>query len=124
MANRFMSAVRKGVSGVQDVYARQQKMVEDRARSKLEKAKSNMERQRIKSGMELEKLKLQRELYQATIAVQKEKATVARLRKEAGVVTTRERFDEGARSLGRGAGVIADKLWGPPKRKTKKRKSK
>lgn len=115
--NRFITAIKKGVSGVQDAYSRQLKAIEERAEQRLATAKTKLEKERIKAKLELEKLKLQREMYEAKAAVKREKVAVAKAKKEAGVVGLGERVMLAGGRFYRGL-VASPKQ----KRETKKRK--
>ncbi len=110
--NRFMGAVKKGITGVQDAYSKQKRISEDRAKRKMWAARTRYEAERVKAEWELEKLQLQREMYEAKAAVRQEREAVAKARRDAGVTSLSERVEGFARGL----------YYGSSKRKTVKRK--
>ena len=117
--NRFVGVIKKGISGIQDAYAKQKKVLEERARQRVKNAKTKLEDEHIKADLELEKLKLPREMYEAKAAVKREKVAVAKVKKEARAGGVRERAEDLARSAGRVGGRFFRGLVTEPKRKRK-----
>ena len=115
--NRFIGAIKRGVSGVQEAYRRQKKVAEDRADRRMKVAKFKYEEISIEADLELEVLKLQREMYEAKAAVKREKVAIAKAKREAGVVGLGERVGGFGKRFYRG-------LVASPKRRSKAKKGK
>lgn len=116
--NRFVGAIKRGVSGVQSAYAQQKRAAEERAKLRMESAKTGYEKERIKAELERGNLRLQREMYDAKAAVQREKEAVAKAKRAAGVRSVGERASE---FIGTTAKSIRSlqKKGNPPKRRAK-----
>ncbi len=122
MPNRFLSAIRKGITGVQNAYEQQRKAAEDRAKRRMAQAATRMERERIQIGLEMEKLKLQKEMYEAKAAVQREREKVAQARNASGVGLSRRvsRFMDTTRKGMSDFRKMQDSFYGSPPRKRKR----
>ncbi len=121
--NRFIGAIKKGISGIREAYRRQKKAAEDRADRRMKVAKTKFEDKSIKADLELEKLKLQREMYEAIAAVRREKVAIAKAKKEAGVVGLGERVGGLVSTAGRAGKRFYKGLVTSPKRKKQKVKA-
>ncbi len=121
--NRFIGAIKKGVSGIQEAYRQQRKVAEDRADRRRKAAKTKFEDASIEADLELEKLKLQREMYEAMAAVKREKVAIAKAKKEAGIVGLGERVGGFISTAGRAGGRFYRGLVTSPKRKKQKVKA-
>jgi len=123
--NRFISSIKKGISGIREAYRRQRAVAEDKAYRRMKAAKTKFEDDSIKADLELEKLKLQREMYEAIAAVRREKVAMAKAKKEAGVVGLGERVEGLVSSAGRaGKRFYKGLVTSPKHRATKQRKRK
>lgn len=124
MANRFIGAVKKGITGVQAAYTREVKAAEVRARVKTRNAETRYKKEQVKAELEQKKLVLQRQMYEAKAAVKMEKEAVVRARHAAGVRTVGEQLSSVGKSLSRDAMSAYRGLTktSKPKRRTTRRR--
>lgn len=108
--NRFAGAVKRGASAVQSAYRNQVEAAERRAKTRIEKARTRIERDRAKTDLALERVKLERDLYAAKLELKKQKDEATRLRRESGHLTFQEQLVETGKRTYRG-------LVGTPKKR-------
>ncbi len=93
MGNRFLEAIKKGVTGVQDAYTKQCRAAEVRAKRRAKAATTRYGKERAKADLETEKLVLQRQMYEAKAKVVAQKVEVKKARLAAGELNICERAE-------------------------------
>jgi len=73
MANRFLSTIKSGVSGVQRAYREEKAAGEARAAKRLANANSRHEKERVRAEERQRSLILERQMYEAKAAVERER---------------------------------------------------
>ncbi len=106
-------------------------VAEERARRRMQVARTKTDREKIKQQLEQERLTARRELYEAQIATKKAKIAtnkakeaLDRARKEAGDLTVGERAQRMGSEVGRGTAAFYKALTGTSKRRSTRRKTK
>ena len=100
--NRFVGAVKRGVSGVQSAYVREKAAAETRAKTRMENARTAYEKEKVRAKLRQETAELKTEMYVAKAAATHAEQRARDARLEAGEYTFAERLMRGARSAAKG----------------------
>ncbi len=93
--SRITASVQRRIADVQAFHARQVQAAEDRARAKIARATTKLERERARTELKIEKLRLQTALSKEKAVLVRQKTALGKARREAGYIPFGERITGG-----------------------------